>query len=142
VKSAAAAGHKITEHTIDTGHSEIATEFLREGENLADKGDVIQVSEKLYKAAEEAVKGLSEEARKKGRWTVKLLEKAMNRFVGTFGEDIRANWDAAWFLHVEGFHETRFIDINSVKSRLNSVTKLVELERKQQHSGVFRKLFI
>lgn len=41
------------EQRIEVGkeHSELATEFLREGENLVDRGDVIQASEKLYKAA-------------------------------------------------------------------------------------------
>jgi hypothetical protein len=117
-------------------HSELATEFLSEGEDLVDRGDgdVIQASEKLYKAAEEAVKGLaeiyapevSEEAERKGRWTVRLLEKAIDALGRELGEGVETSWEAAWFLHVEGFHETR-LDINSVKRRLKYVKKLVEL---------------
>lgn len=114
-------------------HSELALKFLREGEEWLDRGDVIQASEKLYKAAEEAVKGLAEvyvsdvyeEAMRKGRWTVRLLESAMDELVRELDVEIRASWDAAWFLHVEGFHETR-IDTNSVRSRLESVKKLVD----------------
>jgi len=138
--AAAVAGHNnnITEHTIEeieTGHSEIATEFLSEGENLMDNGDVIQASEKLYKAAEEAVNSLAEtyapdvceEAMKKGRWTVRLLEKAIDALASEFrDEDVERYWEAAWFLHVEGFHETR-LDMNSAKRRLKYVKKLVEL---------------
>jgi len=115
-------------------HSELAFRFLEEGEEWVGRGDVIQASEKLYKAAEEAVKGLSrvyaadicEEARTNGRWTVKLLEKAMDGLVRELGEDVRLWWDSAWFLHVEGFHETR-LDISSVRERLKYVKKLVQL---------------
>ncbi len=91
---------------------------------------------KEHKAAEEAVKDLaevhaadvSEEAMRKGRWTVRLLEKAIDRLTSEFGEEVEKNWEAAWFLHVEGFHETR-LAINSVKRRLKYVKKPVELER-------------
>jgi hypothetical protein len=132
----ATAGQKIKEHRVEIKHSELALTFLREGEELLDKGDVIQASEKLYKAAEEAVKGLtevyaadvSEEAMRNGRWTVRLLEKAIDGLASEFGEEVERYWEAAWFLHVEGFHETR-LDINSVKRRLKYVKKLVELER-------------
>jgi hypothetical protein len=132
----AIAGRKIKEHRGEMKHSELAFKFLREGEELLDKEDVIQASEKLYKAAEEAVKDLAEvyaadvceEAMKKGRWTVRLLEKAIDTLASEFGEEVERHWEAAWFLHVEGFHETR-LDINSVKRRLKYVKKLVEMER-------------
>jgi len=53
-----------------------------EAEGYLAKGDAVQSSEKLYKAAEESVKALSErlslpevkDAEDKGRWTVTLLE--------------------------------------------------------------------
>ena len=119
-------------------HSELAFKFLKEGEEWAGRGDTIQASEKLYKAAEETVKGLAEryaadaceEARKNGRWTVRLLEKAMDGLVRELGEEVRLWWDSAWFLHVEGFHETR-LDIHSVRERLKYVKKLVELNAKR-----------
>ena len=119
-------------------HSELAIKFLREGEELLGREDAIQASEKLYKAAEEAVKSLAEvyasdiykEAKSKGRWTVRLLEKAIDTLAGELGEEIERYWEAAWFLHVEGFHETR-LDISSVKRRLKYVKKLVELEQRR-----------
>jgi hypothetical protein len=77
----AIAGRKIKEHRVEMKHSELALKFLREGEELLDKG-----------------------------------------------EEVERHWEAAWFLHVEGFHETR-LDINSVKRRLKYVKKLVEMER-------------
>jgi len=119
-------------------HSELAFKFLSEGEGLLEGEDAIQASEKLYKAAEEAVKSLAEvyasdiyeEAKSKGRWTVRLLEKAIDTLAGELGEEIERYWEAAWFLHVEGFHETR-LDISSVKRRLKYVKKLVELEQRR-----------
>ena len=64
-------------------HIELAERFLAEGKELIDK-DPVQASEKLYKAAEEAVKALATalnlpEARKaieSGGWCSELLEKA------------------------------------------------------------------
>ena len=64
---------------------DLAVKYLEEG--LADK-DPVQASEKLYKAAEEAVKALAvcfsmEDILKvvgeRGRWTVSELEKAVSR---------------------------------------------------------------
>jgi hypothetical protein len=56
------------DYRISEGHLDLAIKYLEEGESLADK-DPIQASEKLYKAAEEAVKALAlalniDEARK------------------------------------------------------------------------------
>ena len=72
--------------------SELAERFLAEGRELIDK-DPVQASEKLYKAAEEAVKALATalnlpEARKaieSGGWRSKLLEKAAQGIAKTLG---------------------------------------------------------
>ena len=56
MSSEAAGEEAITEHEMGMRHSELAIKFLREGEDLVGRGDVIQASEKLYKAAEEAIK--------------------------------------------------------------------------------------
>jgi PaREP1/PaREP8 domain containing family protein len=77
---------------------------------LADR-DPVQASEKLYKAAEEAVKAVAvrlglEEALRLGRWT--LLFNAVNVIADRLGRgEVRYWWKSAWFLHVEGFHEAR-----------------------------------
>jgi hypothetical protein len=63
-------------YRLSEGHLELALKYLEEGESLADKNST-QASEKLYKAAEEAVKALAlalniDEARKaleQGKWT-------------------------------------------------------------------------
>ena len=56
------------------------------------------------------------------------MESGMDEIVRELGEEIRASWDAAWFLHVEVFHVTR-IEANSVRGRLKYVEKLAEMEQ-------------
>jgi hypothetical protein len=117
-------------------HLELAERFLSEGKELIDK-DPVQASEKLYKAAEEAVKAIAtvlnlDEARKaleKGRWTVSLLNDAIYAISEKLGvEKIIDWWDAAWFLHVEGFHEARLRSVDVAK-RLGHVEALVSLAK-------------
>ena len=110
-------------------------EFLDEGKNYIASGDSIHASEKLYKAAEEAVKSLSQtygngvwdEVQEKGRWTSPLLFKAVVQIARILkNEDIRHYWNTAWTLHVEGFHEGR-LDIDYIKEETKDIEKLVKL---------------
>jgi len=109
--------------------------FLDEGKSYVELGNSVQASEKLYKAAEEAIKALSrayadgvwEEVQEKGRWTSPLLFKAVRQIARSLNdEEIRHYWDTAWFLHVEGFHEAR-LSIDEVKARLGDIAELVKL---------------
>ena len=117
-------------------HLELAEKFLSEGVGLIDK-DPAQASEKLYKAAEEAVKalaitlGLNEAgtALEQDRWTAALLFNAVDSISNKLNnEDLRLWWRAAWFLHVEGFHETR-LTTEQVRRDLKYVEALVKLAR-------------
>ncbi|MEM2661413.1 MAG: PaREP1 family protein, partial [Nitrososphaeria archaeon] len=71
--------------------------LLSESEVYISKGGVVQASEKLYKAAEECIKLLAkhfklgevEVAEEKGRWTVTLLERAVEALTGKLGVDVR-----------------------------------------------------
>jgi len=131
-EAAVAGEEEITEHKMGMRHSEFAITFLSEGENLVDRGDVIQASEKRYKAAEEAIKGRARihahakdvyaEAERRGRWNTTLLFKAAR--ISLLGKEIRHYWDSAWTLHVEGFHEAK-LDLEEVKERLEDVKRLV-----------------
>jgi hypothetical protein len=123
-------------------HLELAERFLAEGRGLIDK-DPVQASEKLYKAAEETVKALAtalnlDEAGKaleKGRWTVSLLNDAVYTISEKLGvKELIDWWDAAWFLHVEGFHEARLRSVDVAK-RLGHVEALVNLAKRvvQEH---------
>jgi len=117
---------------VAEAHLELAVRFLAEGRALADR-DPVQASEKLYKAAEEAVKALahlnlSEVLRRvevRGRWSATDLEKAVLRSSERLGGWVRQSWDAAWVLHVWGFHEAR-LDAEDVKARVPDVERLVE----------------
>jgi hypothetical protein len=114
-------------------HLEFAEKYLEEGRILIDK-DPVQASEKLYKAAEECVKALAiysnlievlEKVKGRDRWTVTELEKAVLKVSEKLGEWFRTSWDAAWALHVWGFHEGRF-DSEDVKARLSSIERMVK----------------
>ncbi len=110
----------------------LAWKYLEEGKRLVDS-DPVQASEKLYKAAEEAVKALAVyhrledilgKVRERGRWTVSLLSKAVTRLAKLVGSWVLDAWDHAWALHVWGFHEAK-LDAEDVKVRIPYVEKLV-----------------
>jgi hypothetical protein len=93
-------------------HLELAERFLVEGSGLIDK-DPVQASEKLYKAAEEAVKAIAaaldlDEAGKAlegGKWTLSLLDDAVYAISEKLGvKELIDWWDSACKLHVDGFH--------------------------------------
>ena len=130
----------------DERRLELLSRMLAVAGKLAEAGkcvareDAVQASEKLYKAAEEAVKELafrfklskSKEARRKGRWTATLLFRAVRRLserVERVNLEILNWWAQAWFLHVEGFHEAR-LEIEEVKVRVGSVRELVSVVEK------------
>jgi len=111
---------------------ELTVRYLEEGKNLIDT-DPVQASEKLYKAAEEAVKALTihfnlkdilEDVEKSGRWSVGKLEKAVLSISDKVGDWLRSSWDTAWALHVWGFHEAKF-DAEDVRRRLPSIDRMV-----------------
>lgn len=110
-------------------------QFLTEGRAYIARKDSVQASEKLYKAAEETVKALAQrvnlsewsEATQKGRWTTALLFNAVKALSERLNApEVRHGWDAAWFLHVEGFHEAR-LDIGQVQFRLPVVEQLLKI---------------
>ncbi len=111
--------------------------LLSEAEGYLERGDAIQSSEKLYKSAEECVKALAERlgleevkvAEEKGKWTVTLLEKAVGKLVNKLDVGVRLAWDAANYLHVWGFHETK-LDVEAVKIRTPAMESLVKTTRK------------
>jgi hypothetical protein len=84
-------------------HLELASRYLEEGRNLADK-DAVQASEKLYKTAEEAVKALAihfnikeflDAVERRGRWSVVELAKAVMEISRRLGKWFRHSWDSA-----------------------------------------------
>jgi hypothetical protein len=113
-------------------HLELSHRYLGEGRALVDK-DPVQASEKLYKAAEEAVKALAifyglqdvlAGVEEKGRWAVSFLEKAVEAISERLGGWFLQSWDNAWALHVWGFHEAK-LDSKAVEIRLPYVERMV-----------------
>jgi hypothetical protein len=121
-------------------HLNLALRYLEEGRNLADK-DPVQASEKLYKAAEEAVKTLAialglDEARKaveQGRWSSTLLFDAIDDIAIKLNiKELPLWWRAAWVLHVEGFHEAR-LSGDRIKKDCKYIEEIVEVAKKVLH---------
>ena len=119
-------------HAAAESNLELAVRYLEEGRKLIDT-DPAQASEKLYKAAEEAVKALTihfnlkdilEDVEKRGTWSVEKLEKAVLSKSDKVGDWFRSLWDTAWALHVWGFHEAKF-DAEDVRRRLPSIDRMV-----------------
>jgi predicted nucleic acid-binding protein len=106
---------------------QLALKFLEEGEALIEKNPV-QASEKLYKAAGEAVKALAaaleleqaKAAAREGGWWTKLLNRAAEAAAEKLGtEELALWWKAAYHLHVEGSREAR-LDSEDVKRNLGT----------------------
>ena len=124
-------------------HLELAERFLTEGRGLIDK-DPVQASEKLYRAAEEAVKAIAvaldlDEARKaleRGRWTLSLLDDAVYAISERLGvKELMDWWDSAYRLYVDGFHEARLRSVDVAK-RLGHVEALVDLAKRVVKSAL------
>lgn len=104
--------------------------FLSEGKCYTEKGDSVQASDKLCKAAEESIETLPEsvapemhkEAMGKGKLTRHLLSRAADKMDG----EITHCWDSAWTLHAEGFRKMG-LRISSVQKRGDDIAELVEL---------------
>jgi len=111
--------------------------LLSEADIYIERGDPVQSSEKLYKAAEECIKALAEHfnleeaktAEEKGRWTITLLEKAVGKIMDKAGIDIELGWAEANYLHVLGFHELK-LDVEDVKRRVPIIKRLIQLTEK------------
>ncbi|MCY0891566.1 MAG: PaREP1 family protein [Pyrobaculum arsenaticum] len=121
---------------------ELAAKYLEEGKAFADK-DPVQASGKLYKAAEETVKALAHfyalgeilrRVEERGRWSVADLAKAVSAISKRLGEWFMHSWDAAWALHVWGFHEAK-LDAEDIRDRLPYIEKMVKDAQKALSSA-------
>ena len=117
----------------------VAEHMLARAREELGRRDPVQASEKLYKAAEEAVKALAiryglrgvlDRVRARGRWTVTDLSKAATGLAERVGSWLLDAWDHAWTLHVRGFHEAR-LDSEDVRARLPHIERLVEYARRE-----------
>ena len=106
---------------------ELAEKFMAEAKEKLSKGDVMQASEKAYKAAEEVIKALAEKlntkeyqsAMREGRWYAYYLSS-----VASIYDWSRRGWSSAYVLHVWGFHENK-LDLNSVREYIKDVEEMI-----------------
>jgi uncharacterized protein (UPF0332 family) len=115
-------------------HVELARKFLEEGKKMFEENPV-QACEKLYKAAEEAIRALAikhnikEIIRRvglRGRWKTDDFFDTVNILKKTYGDDIRRWWNTAWTLHVWGFHEAKATK-EYVEANIQDIEHLVNL---------------
>ena len=118
----------------------LAEKYLMEYEEYASKEDAVQASEKAYRAAEEVVKALAERFRTReyerflaeGRWYTYLLSMASKTLARQLGDWIIDGWNAAYDLHVWGFHEGKLtidyvrVGAEKVKRMLNEAKRILE----------------
>ncbi|WP_291766409.1 PaREP1 family protein [Caldivirga sp. UBA161] len=106
---------------------ELAEKFITEAKERLNASDVMQASEKAYKAAEEIIKALAEKlntkeyqlAIREGRWYTYYLSS-----VASIYDWSRRGWSSAYLLHVWGFHENR-LDSNSVREYIKDVEEMI-----------------
>jgi len=121
-------------------HLALAEKYMEEAKKFINEGDAVQASEKLYKVAEECIKALAEamrleeavKAREHGRWTLKLLDSAARKLAERVNERVYDDWDHAYFLHVEGFHEAR-LGRDQVEARAKYVEELLRIAKEVVH---------
>ncbi|WP_236752722.1 PaREP1 family protein [Acidianus sp. HS-5] len=102
--------------------------WIKEANDLLSRGDVVQASEKYYKAAEEAIKLLTirknlnilRTVESQKRWTSSTLFEAAKNL------GVYKIWHSAWYLHVFGFHEM-ILDKNDVEKISKVVKKILSL---------------
>jgi len=103
--------------------------YLEEADELLDRGDTLQASEKLYKAAEEAIKILSgilleddiiSEVRNKD-WNTEIINKAVFKLSSILGKWIIESWGSAIALI------TVNLDAQQIKKYRESIARLVQV---------------
>ena len=80
-----------------------AEAYLKEADELLEKGKVEEASEKYYEAAVEAIKVLAikhkvravEEAKAKGDWDLETIYRAVSELSRIYGERVVLDWSAS-----------------------------------------------
>ena len=120
----------------------LAEKYLEEAKQYVERGDAVQASEKAYKAAEEVVKALAERFKtpeyykfmQTGKWHTYLLGMASKTLAKQLGGWVSDGWNAAYDLHVWGFHERKY-DVEYVKVGLAKVEEMVREAKKALQSS-------
>ena len=106
--------------------------WIKEADELLEKGDVVQASEKYYKAAEEAIKllvktlnltNILEKVAKQKVWDSRLLFDAARMI----SQEIYNIWKNAWYLYVYGFHEMKLSDkeVKLISSNIHRIEDIL-----------------
>ena len=117
---------------------ELAEKSLEEAKDYVKKKDLVQASEKLYKAVEECLKILGqlhklpqyEKAKTEGRWWTQLLGKSARKLSKILKEPrIKQTWAIAYEIYTWGFHEAKY-SIEDIEDDVKYVEWIVEYTKK------------
>ncbi len=99
--------------------------YLEEADELLEKGDVVQASEKYYKAAEESIeilsKVLSLEVENANDWSGRLLDECVFSLSSILGKWVIESWGSAIALLTVNF------DTQEVKAYRENIVKLAKV---------------
>ncbi|AWR95717.1 PaREP1 family protein [Acidianus brierleyi] len=103
--------------------------YLEEADELLSKNDIIQASEKYYRAAEEAIKILSSVILEKNiiseviskNWNTEIINKAVFQLSSVLGNWIIESWGSAVVLI------TVNLDLLQVKKYRENIVKLIQI---------------
>jgi hypothetical protein len=96
--------------------------YLEEADELLEKGDIVQASEKYYKAAEEAIKTISVYFKiSPENWTLASINRAALEISKVLDGEILDYWNSATALY------TATLDQDTLKILIKDVKRLVEI---------------
>jgi hypothetical protein len=109
--------------------------YLEEADELLSKGDVVQASEKYYKAAEEAIKILAslEGGFLPDKWDAETTNRAVFELSSIFGKWVIESWGSAVSLI------TVNLDLNQVKKYREKIVKLVQLADERLNKKIIER---
>ena len=109
--------------------------YLEEADELLSKGDVVQASEKYYKAAEEAIKILAslEGGFLPDKWDAETVNRAVFELSSIFGKWVIESWGSAVSLI------TVNLDLNQVKKYREKIVKLVQLADERLNKKIIER---
>jgi hypothetical protein len=109
-------------------HLKLLEKYMNEAEDFLKKGDYVQASKKVWKAAAQAVKALAAKDGREIRSHRELNEEVSRISRETGDDEIRALWQSATALH-QNFYEN-WLPPDMVEGNIRDVKKLVEKLKK------------
>jgi hypothetical protein len=112
--------------------------LLKEADELLEKGDTVQASEKYYKAAEEAIKLLAktlnltnilEKVKEEGYWSLSLLHEAVLQISKKLTDEVYEYWKSAIIILTGNLsREVLVLEIENVRKLVKLADKVANFK--------------